>query len=353
MNIPQLDQLLLEGQGLFYHQASCQATQRGALLYRNQINCEENALFDLASVTKLFTTTMVLKAVDQGKMALYTTLLEGLEPLIGDQSVLSLKTRKRLAEITLEDALKHHSGLPAWYPFYSGKNFWETLNHILEEAPVISQTLYSDLNFILLGKVLENILDIPLNNQLDELNASLGTNFSYNPENCEKCIGTEYGNQIEMDMCKARGLDLLPIQGRSGWRNTQVQIKGQVNDGNAFYAFGGVSGHAGIFSTASDLLKLGELYLHSLQGNGPLPADLAKRALINQGEERGLGFDTGDIFPMGAGHTGFTGTAIYICPQKELCALLLASRLPLPGPPNMQEIRKKAFTILYKEGSTP
>lgn len=348
MDIPQLAALLDEGRGKLYNQAVCRAAKDGAACYTHTVSCPEDALFDLASISKLLTATMVLRLVAKGRLTLGTTLLQGLGPAAGGGP--GPLARARLGGITVEQALLHASGLPAWYPFYTGASFWNTLEKALEENPPAEGTLYSDINFILLGQVVQAVSGQALPGQLEEINRMLGTRFTYNPQNRQGCVPTEYGNQIEMGMCAQRGLAFLPVPPRrTGWRSTDVQIQGQVNDGNAFYAFEGTAGHAGVFGTAHDLLRLGGMYLESAAGEeGMLPRWLANAALQNAGSGRGLGFDTGEIFPHGAGHTGFTGTALWLCPQKNLCAVLLASRLPLPGPPDMQPLRKQVFTLMYQ-----
>lgn len=346
MDIPKLDALLDENKGVLYNQAVCKALRWDTPCYLHTVNCPEDAVFDLASVTKLLTTTMVLGLVGQNRLALDTTLYEVFATFLpAGPGRLGPVTRERLQGVTIRAALLHASGLPAWHPFYTGAEFWQTLEDVLAKTPPEAGTRYSDINFILLGMAVECVSGHSLAQNLDEINRALGTRFTYNPQNKAACVPTEYGNQCEMAMCAERGLVF------DGWRDTAAPIQGEADDGNCWYAFGGVCGHAGAFGTADDLLLLGELYMSGGARGGVrlMPEDLARAALTDAGEGRGLGFDTGDVFPHGAGHTGFTGTALWLCPARDISAVLLASRLPLPGPPNLQPLRREAFTLLYED----
>lgn len=343
-----LNELLDAGCNVLYTQAACMAAQQGETVYTHTVKCLPTAMFDLASLSKLVTTTYILQLVAQGDLQLDTTLLIGLQASAKDCAAMGAVTKARLGQITVRAALQHNSGLPAWYPFYSGTDFWHTLEHALAAEPVAVGTVYSDINFILLGLVAQAVSGKTMPALLLKLNGLLGTQFCYNPPLPAACVATEYGNAVEANMCEKLGLAYLPLPGRPAWRKGQQQIQGQPNDGNAYYAFGGVSGHAGVFGTAADVLRLGCMYLQSIQGEGLLPAQLAQAAVQDNGAGRGLGFETGGIFLHGAGHTGFTGTALWVCPVKQLAGVLLASRLPLAGPPNMQPIRKQVFTLLHK-----
>ncbi len=344
MKVEKLEELLIKGIDTLYTQGVCIGKKKEKVLYEKNFSHNQKPFFDLASVSKLFTTTFVLQAVSENKLALTDTLFS---LFLQNEKELPSIVKEKLKEITVQEALLHRSGLPAWYPFYTGDGFWATLKKALEKDHREKSTLYSDLNFILLGKGIEHIYQKTLAEKLEGLNQWLGTKFSYNPTNKSQCVPTEKGNQIEEKMCKERGLQILPTPSRPPWRENTTFIQGEVNDGNAYYAFSGMSGHAGIFGTGEDLVTFGQAYLKSLQGKGFLPQKLAAMATSNLFNGRGLGFDTGEVFPHGAGHTGFTGTALYLCPEKELTVALLTSRLALPGPPNLQPFRKEVFTTFY------
>jgi len=126
-----------------------------------------------------------------------------------------------------------------------------------------------------------------------------------------------------------------------GWR-THVLV-GEVNDGNAFHAWGGVSGHAGLFSTVDDLLTAGRVWLDALAGNGPVSPGTAER-FLRPGHDPGqaLGFSRwrsavdgceADVF----GHTGFPGVAVGIVPTHDTTIVLATNRLHVDGPPRSTE----------------
>lgn len=302
------------------------------------LGCGEDAVFDLASVSKLLTTTFLLQMIGEGTLSLT-------EPLAEHFSQAGTITRQRLGKITPQMLLTHSSGLPAWYPFYTGRgSFWDILENILEENQSGVGTLYSDINFMLLGELARQVSGRSLSQLLESLNRELGTGFSYRPSQRENCIPTEYGNRIEEGMCTQRGLSF------DGWRDNTCQIVGEANDGNAHYFWQGEAGHAGVFGRGKDLLGLAGLYLREgrTAQRQLIPSQLVSKSLQDQGNGRGLGWDCSDIFPEGAGHTGFTGTAVWACPSRGLSSVLLTSRLPIEGPPNLQPLRKEIFTLCHQ-----
>ena len=247
--------------------------------------------------------------------------------------------------VTPENLLSHSAHLPAWYPFYTETDdFWKVLEKLLARGDSVPNVLYSDIGFMLLGILAQKVSGCTLPQLLAQLNGLLDTEFTYTPEDVSVCIPTEFGNQVEMRMCAERGISY------AGWRSTQTQIKGSVNDGNAFYYWGGRAGHAGVFGTAEDLLHLAQLYLQDgeYQGKQLIPAELVQYSFLDRGGRRGLMWDLSDTFPCGVGHTGFTGTALWLCPKKKIAAALLASRLPMPGPPNLTNWRKECFQTIYQ-----
>jgi CubicO group peptidase (beta-lactamase class C family) len=245
--------------------------------------------------------------------------------------------------MTLQSLLTHSSGLPAWFPFYTRKeSFWNILETVLSKCPVEEGMVYSDLGFMLLGESVIAVSGRTLPQNLDALNHALGTSFTYNPKKSGLCVETEAGNRIEKRMCEGRGVSF------DGFRDTLVSIHGEVNDGNAFYFWGGVSGHAGVFGTAEDLLKLGGLYLGDGKINGVvlIPPGFIGQSTIDHGGGRGLMWDLSDIFPCGFGHTGFTGTSLYLCPEKGLAAAILTNRLVIEPAPNLRDFRMDAHNLI-------
>lgn len=282
-------------------------------------------LFDLASLTKLFTTTAVLRLATLGQLKLEDRLADHLNlPFLGNAD--------------LRSALSHSTGYHPWYPFYTRKEPFEgILEAVFREHAPTGQTVYSDLNFMLLGRVIEHTTRLPLKEAMAQLVlAPLGlSHTSYGP--CNGASPTEWGNRIEKGMVQNLGLTF------EAWRPEDEPIQGACNDGNAWYFFGGVAGHAGLFGDAADLCALGRLYLNGglWRDEAYLAADLVTEACQDRGTGRGLGFQFGDLYPeAGFGHTGFTGTYLYLNPQQNLVGALLTNRLNGPTPGKIDEFRR-------------
>ncbi len=278
----------------------------------------EASLFDAASLTKIATALQILRLVSEGRLALDEEICGALPPL---REVAFL--HKRLKGVTLRRLLTHTSSLPSWYPFYTLENrdFVAGLSFVLAHTEGTEGTVYSDLNFMLLGKVLEWIQKKPLAQCLrEDLVQPLGLgNMTYLPDQSMPIVPASYGNPIEENMCRERGLTF------SSFRPADKPVRGEVNDGNAHYYFGGVSGHAGIFADAAAWERLCRFCMNS-------DAPLLKEAQREQpgATERGLGFQTGMSYPHGCGHTGFTGTGIYFSTEYNIGVVSLTNRLFYP-----------------------
>ncbi len=302
-----------QGEG-YFPDAVLSVCRKDGNLYRQKAGAvHETTLFDVASLTKIATSTMVLLAIEEGRMSLESELLSLLPELGQDEAL-----RERLSGITVSMLLTHTSTLPDWYPFYiDGREFPLVLKAACLNTKV-NEMVYSDINFILLGKVLERLHGLPLDSCLEEklvVPYHLGR-MMYRPKFTENIAPSSWGNPIEEDMCRERGLTF------SGWR-PHTPLRGEVNDGNAHYYFNGVSGHAGIFADAAAYEALLLLYLNT---SSPL--------LISSMEEhaptRGLGWQKSDLYPFGCGHTGFTGTSVYLSKEKNIGCVLFTNRLFYP-----------------------
>ncbi len=291
-------------------------------------------LFDLASLSKLFTTTAVLRLASQGLLGLDTRVSEALG-----------YGREGLGDITVRSLMNHSTGIHYWYPFYTrrGDPFEAILADVLSAHPPTGLTTYSDLNFMLLGYIVERVTGKSLRDAVKELVFTpLGMkNACYGPVRPEACAATEFGNRIETRMVADLGLSFY------GWRDEDTPIRGTCDDGNCFYYFGGAAGHAGVFSDAEDLAKLGRLYLDV---GSYIDAKLLTQATTDSGKGRGLGFQFGELYPHGGfGHTGFTGTYLYINPASTLVIVLLTNRLHVPSPRNIntlrQDVAEAAFSL--------
>ncbi|WP_332447267.1 serine hydrolase domain-containing protein [Sphaerochaeta sp.] len=298
---------------------------------------KETNLFDLASLTKLFTTACVLRLIDQGRLSEHQHLL----PLLGYTDV-HLNTL--LKDLEISALLTHHSGLPAWYPFYTRNQepLQTILSRMLHELPLETGMMYSDLNFILLGELVKVVTGMPLEDAmqhlvLDPLHLDHTT---YHPD-AFACVATEFGNRIEHQMVHDRGLTF------SSWRDEQQPIQGMCDDGNAFYYFGGVAGHAGLFASLGDVLSFAWTFCK--QDPSFLSPALYQNACRDQGDGRGYGFQFGELYPQGGfGHTGFTGTYVYLNRERDVAITILTNRLHAPVVRNINAFRLDVVNALLK-----
>ena len=294
-------------------------------------------LFDLASLTKIFTTTAILRLIDMHAFFESTKVLDLLP--FSDAHVVS-----GLSKVDVVALMTHTSSLRPWYPFYTkqDQDFEAILSHILYHYPPQIGVAYSDLNYMLLGKIIEQVVQKPLDEAMQELVFTpLSLNHTtYHPKLSE-CVATEFGNQIEKKMVTELGLEF------AHWRKEHPAIRGACNDGNGFYYFNGVSGHAGIFSDAKDVAALGKVFCNDAQSF--IHPDLLTRALQNT-NNRGYGFQFGTLYPEGGfGHTGFTGTYLYINPIRNVVVSLLTNRLHAEHVQNINAFRQEVITSLLME----
>lgn len=285
-------------------------------------------IYDLASLTKVVATLpLILQGIAEGRLGLDDALPRHLP-------------ESPHAAITIRHLLAHTSGLPAWVPFYLEAQGYDAIVRQAAEIPLSgtpgAQVLYSDLDYILLGEIAQRTFGAPL----DELARArifcpLGmTRTGYRPPAEAKAhiAPTEDGTAVEQAMAGESGR-------RHTWRKTLIW--GEVHDSTA-YSMGGVAGHAGLFGPADDLIAYARMWL--AEGRGPagpvLPSDLVREATIRQtpGEAaRGLGWALagphawwgGALSARAYGHTGFTGTAMAVDPERDLAIVFLSNAVHL------------------------
>ena len=323
-----------------------------------------DCLFDLASLTKVVgTTTSIMLLVDRG-------LIKVDDPVSKYISAFSAGDKK---QITIRHLLTHTAGLITWYPlFYRAHNKQEAYKLIDElplAFPVGKSRHYSDLGFILLGEIIEKVSGMPLD-QFDKKNIfiPLGMHHTtYNPlaSGFTKFAATSHGNPYETRMVHDTSLgyvfsEIDPNQW-NGWRT--YTLRGEVNDGNAWYALKGVSGHAGLFSTIDDLQKLvGMLMNRGKAGGTPFISEKTIQLFLTQDDfKNGLGWmmDPDDSYMKGGpagtfGHTGFTGTSIAVVPSLNVSVILLINRqnmglLPTGYYYNPNPLRKEIFEAVLAD----
>jgi serine-type D-Ala-D-Ala carboxypeptidase len=303
---------------------------------------QTDTLFDIASLTKVVATTaMAMILVDEGRLDLDAPVQQHLPGFVGPGK----------ERVTVRHLLAHCSGIDWWAPLFREIEGKAAYVERIEAMPLVSEPgikeLYSDLGIILLGAILEQVSGLPLDRFVAErVLVPLGmTETRFRPD--------------------AALLPRIPPTERDEWRGRVVH--GEVHDENAF-AMGGVAPHAGLFSTAPDLARFAQAMLDMLdrRGRGDLGGrgdeaglgdqggrgDLddhgrriveratlelfTRRAGIVPGSDRALGWDTksaegstaGTFFsPSSFGHTGFTGTSLWIDPERELYLVLLTNRV--------------------------
>ncbi len=301
-----------------------------------------DTIFDLASLTKaLVTAPLVLQLADRGTVSLDDPACRYLPPMA------------RFADggVTVRHLLMHTSGLPAWSPVYVlARSRADVLRTIAETDPAYapgSRVIYSCLGYIVLGLLLETVTGRTLDDLASQsLFEPLGLgDTGYGPRiDRERCAWTECGTVYEQASVAAAGLTFR------GWR--VKYIPGAVHDGNAWYAMGGISGNAGLFGTAHDVGILGQMWLDRgrVGSTRVLREQTAAAATLDctpgLNEARGLGWqinrpphnDTGteasgprsagtQLSARAFGHTGFTGTSIWVDPTLDLVAVLLTNRV--------------------------
>ncbi len=289
-------------------------------------------IYDLASITKTAATTLVaMKLYEQRRIRLDIPVKSYLPEFSGGMK----------DSVTVRHLLTHSAGLKGWVPLWNkAKDKTEALNYIyqlpLRYTPGDSM-VYSDLGLITMQQIIRTVtgesLDKLVNKEFYEPLDMKNSMFNP-PENVSENIApTEVGGDLD------RGL-----------------IQGEVHDENAYF-LGGVAGHAGLFSTAKDLaimsqmLLNGGIYRHKRFLQPKTIRQWTTRQEIPRQSERALGWDTpsdegssaGDYFSPGSfGHLGFTGTSIWIDPNREIAIILLTNRVhPTRERGGIYQVRRK------------
>ncbi len=274
-----------------------------------------DTVFDLASLTKvLVTATIAMDLVDRGVLDLEAPLAAVADDWRGPDR----------RTVTIRDLLEHASGLPGWLPLHRACRGRAAFRRAIVETPLAyeprSRSEYSDLGFILLGLVIEDAAGAPL----DRLFAGL----------------------IPPG---AAGLTFRPVAGAAGAVAPTRAVDergalepGAVDDTNA-WAMGGVAGHAGLFGPAAGVGAMAQALLRSLDGATRIRGGLASPDTVRcflspslvPGSSRALAWDTmrptsscgSRMSPRAIGHTGFTGTSVWIDPAADRYVVLLTNRV--------------------------
>lgn len=344
-----------------------------------RVKLMSDAVFDLASLTKVLSTTPALAVLVGRKQLRLDDPVVRYWPEFG-------RAGKRA--VTVRQLLAHCSGLPAWKPFFldvmvdpGGKPLFRDpppdfkarlaacrrgrqmlLDAVCAtklERPPGTAAVYSDLGFIALGRVIELVASAPLDRFVaKEIFSELGlASLSYRPLD-------EKARKAPLLVATGVVRPREPAPGQEGVVPSpapdaapKVRL-GEVDDDNAF-AMGGVSGHAGLFGDVREVSAFGNTVLEELHGASRLAPAETWKAFCQQdrtkGSSRALGFDTpsGDKPAAGAemaasrtiGHTGFTGTSLWMDLERELVVALLTNRVH----PSRANVRITAFRPTFHD----
>ena len=266
-----------------------------AQLVPDKVPLQAEFMFDLASLTKvLFTTLEIMRLIDEGAFELDTQLGD-IIPDIGQYD-----SQAAIRKLTIRQCLSHQTFLPAVAPIYTYGDDPERLKaYILQNDWPQNKPVYSDINFMILGFIIERLRKCSL------AQMALSDGFAINPQP-EMCVATE--------QCQWRGR----------------VIRGQVHDENA-YALGGFSGHAGLFGTLDGVLQMARRLMNA----DVLPQSTMDIMWSAHTPTHALGWEVyhqdwnggEECSPHTVGHTGFTGTGLWIDVERQLAWALLTNRV--------------------------
>lgn len=295
-----------------------------------------DTIFDIASLTKIMATApAIMQLVEEGKLS----LTDRVSDILPDFA----KSDKRKKEITIKQCLTHFSGLP---PLLDLTEPWEGIETAEKMAmktklqnPPNTKFVYSDVNYIIAAAIVRKLSGESINQfTRKNLYQPLGMN------------STTYTPDISWQP------KIAPTEKRMGnW------LRGKVHDPTT-YRMGGISGQAGLFASADDVAIFGQMILNQGQFQGvrvlhprSIQTMIQNQAPIGQGVQRGIGFDIdspyssvrGDLFPKNSfGHTGFTGTSLWIDPNSETILVILTNRLHPEGKGNVVALRKRIANVV-------
>ena len=300
----------------------------------------DTSRFDMASVTKLFASTAFMRLVERNLVSLDQPVCTFLEEFQGFRSIQAYEDPLKPGEvvdvssqvlqevnasaITFRDLLTHTAGLPAWRPLYLQPDVQAARKMALTTFFAYqphSRVVYSDIGLILLGMAIEIITGMTLDQVISE--------FVLKPLNLNHTGYIQVGAKTAQDETVCAPTEYCQWRGR--------RMVAEVHDENA-WRLGGISAHAGIFSTAQDIARFGQSFLNS---GSPilLPSTIAEMThpqAVDETTRRGLGFAlwspdpeaSSNPFSQAAfGHTGFTGTCLWIDPSRDLVVSLLTNEV--------------------------
>jgi len=294
-------------------------------------------VYDLASLTKVIgLTTATMMLIDEGKLDLDAPVQRYVPAFQG--------TNKE--RVTIKNLLTHSSGMPAWRPLYAEAKTRDEALALVDTTALLRQPgdtfVYSDLGAMVLTQAVEAVTGQRLNDFLD----------------------AQVFTKLEMTSTR-----FLPP---AGWRDRIAPtendtvfrhrlLRGEVHDENAG-RLGGVSGHAGLFSTAPDLARFAQWLLRLRTIDSLHVREFTHKQGLPPGSSRALGWDTPSenssagtkMGPNAFGHTGFTGTSIWFDPDRDLFIILLTNRVnPTRANTKILQVRRRVADLVNDALATP
>lgn len=355
-NDQRIDNILLNGiREKAYPGCQMLVMRHGMVIYRraygyytyddaNSCKVNYNTLYDLASVTKVAATTLaIMKLVDDGEIALDDSL---------SQYLPYLKNSNKQS-ITIREALSHNARLKAFDQYWALATTGSEIRNLIAQSALQREYkyLYSDLGPIMLADVVESVSGMPLDQYMH-------VHF-YAPMNLKHISFKPLEQGFDYDQ-------IAPTEEEMVYRNRLIH--GIVHDPNA-YALGGVAGHAGLFSNADDLGALMQMLLNGGTYGGKRLLSSAvidtfnNRYFTRYGNRRALGFDkplingdsphvAAEVSQSSFGHTGFTGTMVWVDPKYDLIYIFLSNRVYPSATPNklaQMNIRTDIQKLIYQD----
>lgn len=324
------------GDEIIFHEAV------GYHTYDKKIKTKKDDIFDLASISKVIgTTSAVMKLVENGQLSLDDLAVKYVPELQGPDEINTALKKT----ITVRHLLTHTAGFEPFRLFFemdcSVEARWDSVFQSELQTKPGEKTVYSDIGLMIMGKIVESITGMP---QDEYLKKTIYTPLKMND--------TGYNPDPAL-------LDrIVPTEIKNG-----ELIHGYVHDENT-HSLGGVAGHAGLFSTAPDLSRYCRMMLHdgTLDGVRIFKPETIKQftTRIDEHSSRCLGWDSPDgessggiyISPLSFGHTGFTGTSLWIDPENNVYVILLTNAVHPDRElkyPNYFEWRQLLHSAAYEE----
>ena len=350
-DFPSAVYLVAEKGEIVYHDAL-----GNAVVTPEVIPARLDTIYDLASLTKPLVTGLILaKLIESGNVELYEAI----------SIVETRKLKEGTLALTIGELATHTSGLKSWLPFYLLVKSREEVSDWIVNlgSSGDNKVVYSDLNFILLGLLIENVfkqrLDFVFHDTVCEPLGLPNTAYDDDFDSNKELAASEKGNEYERLTCIEQGFFDANSKENSFFRHDVIW--GEVHDGNAYF-MGGVAGHAGLFSTAEEVFKIALQFLPQYTKLlKPEPCELFRTNFTKgMNEDRSFAFQLAStedstagtkMSPESFGHNGFTGTSLWIDPVKDRIFVLLTNRThnhPLPFV-NINSVRRRFHDIAIEE----